>query len=360
MLKISYTPSEYCFTPDLPTEIAISTDATAIDITVECDGNAAFTTTLYPYNNTATLYDIRSVIESYLLSRNLIFTRFVILAEVTDADGKITENTNTPERTVIFSRLNIGHNIASSFLQSSFLTTLSSFTIPRTAIQHLTYLVLPGCTLQCYTECLVLVDGESTPRTIRLTDQNIVTTNLTQLSSFHDNISPVGILSRLYIKGTLLQFTVHRGFLAKTFYVIDRTPNLTLQIRNEFNCFEHMHLSCVTKRKLSLDRSTATSLGTSTFYDDKSAYEYEVESSMLTEEESSHYSQLLLSPYTNIIEPNGGSIPIIITDISSEISDADNATNSLKFKYRYAAHRIPCSVKSQANIFDDPFHRTFD
>ena len=95
MLKISYTPSEYCFTPDLPTEIAISTDATAIDITVECDGNAAFTTTLYPYNNTATLYDIRSVIESYLLSRNLIFTRFVILAEVTDADGKITENTNS-------------------------------------------------------------------------------------------------------------------------------------------------------------------------------------------------------------------------------------------------------------------------
>ena len=240
----------------------------------------------------------------------------------------ITENTNTPERTVIFSRLNIGHNIACSFLQSSFLTTLSSFTIPRSAIQHLTYLVLPGCTLQGYTECLVLVDGESTPRTVRLTDQDIVTTNVSHLSAYHDIISPVGIPSRLYIQGTLLLFTVHRGFLAKTFYVIDR--------------------------------STATSLGTSTFYDDHSAYEYEVESSMLTEEECSHYSQLLLSPYTNIIEPNGGSIPIIITDISSEISDAENATNSLNFKYKYAAHRIPCSVKSQANIFDDPFHRTFD
>ena len=83
-------------------------------------------------------------------------------------------------------------------------------------------------------------------------------------------------------------------------------------------------------------------------------------SGMLTEEEATHYSQLLLSPYTNIIEPGGGSIPIIITDISSEISDADNATNSLKFKYKYASHRLPCRVKSQANIFDDPFHRTFD
>lgn len=354
MLKINYTPNEYNFTPDLPTEISISTDATAIDITVECEGNAAFTTRLYPYNNTATLYDIRSIIENYLFSRNLIFTRFVILADTN------TENDNTQECVAIFSRLNIGHNIASAYLQSFFLTTLSSFTIPRTAYQHLTYLVLPGCTLQCYTECLVLVDGESTPRTIRLTDPNIVTTNLSQLSSFHDTISPIGILSRLNIKGKLLQFTVHRGHLAKTFYVIDRSPNLTLQVRNEFNSFEHIHLTCVTKRKLSLDRSTATSLGTSTFYDDKSAYEYEVESSMLTEEEASHYSQLLLSQYTNIIEPSGGSIPIIITDISSEISDADNATNSLKFKYKYATHRLPCSIRYPDNIFDDPFHRTFD
>ena len=360
MLKISYTPSLYNFTPDLPTEISITTDANAIDITVECDGDAAFTTTQYPYNNTATLYDIRSVIEGYLLSRNLIFTRFVILAEVTDTNGEITENTNTSERTAIFSRLNIGHNIASAFLQTLFLTTLSSFTIPRNAFQHLTYLVLPGSTLQCYTECLVLVDGESTPRTLRLTDQNVVTTGVTNLSAYHDIISPVCILSRLHIKGTLLQFTVHRGALAKTFYVIDRTPNLTLQVRNEFNCFEHVFLSCVTKRKLSLDRSTATCLGTSTFYDDQSAYEYEVESSMLTEEECSHYSQLLLSQYTNIIEPDGGSIPVLITDISSEISDADNATNSIKFKYKYAAHRLPYTVNLQSNIFDDPFHRTFD
>ena len=132
-------------------------------------------------------------------------------------------------------------------------------------------------------------------------------------------------------------------------------------IANRNNIFKHIHLSCVTKRKISLDRSTATSLGTSTFYDDHSAYEYEVESSMLAEEETAHYSQLLLlSQYTNIIEPNGGSILIIITDISSEISDADNATNSIKFKYKYATHRLPYSVKSIANIFDDPFHRTFD
>ena len=70
-------------------------------------------------------------------------------------------------------------------------------------------------------------------------------------------------------------------------------------------------------------RSTFT-----TFYDDKSAYVYDVESSMLTFEEAKHFSQFLLSRYVNIVEIGGALAPITI--------DYGN------------------------NIFDDPFHRTFD
>ena len=353
MLEINYTPHEYTFTPDLPSEIDISTDAASVDITVECGKTTAFSTTLYPYNGHATFYDIRSVIESHMLQNNLVFVNFVIQAEVSR-----DEYANTKESTIIFSRLNIGKNHASFFFQSYFLTTLSSFVIPRNAFQYLTFLVFPNRTLESYTECLVLVDGESEPRLFRLTDPNVVTTAV--FSQFRVTVSPANIMSRLNINGTLLQFSIHRGSLAKTFYVIDTTPNLTLQVRNEFNCFEFIHLTCVTKRKLDLDRSTATCLGKSTFYDDKSAYEYEVESSMLTYEQAEHYSHLLLSHVVNVIESNGGSIPILITDISSEISDADNATSTIKFKYKYSSHRIPCRLHYPSNIFDDPFDRTFD
>ena len=131
-------------------------------------------------------------------------------------------------------------------------------------------------------------------------------------------------------------------------------------MRNEFNCDEYIHLTCVTKSKLDLDRSTATSLGVTTFYDDKSAYEYDVESSMLTFEEAKHFSQLLLSRSVKIKEYGGELVPITITDINSEISDADNATNSIKFKYKYSSHRFPISINYGYNIFDDPFHCTFD
>ena len=90
------------------------------------------------------------------------------------------------------------------------------------------------------------------------------------------------------------------------------------------------------------------------------AYEYEVESSMLTYEEACHFSELLLSHEIEILEFNRLRVPVIITDISCEISDADNATNSIKFKYKYTTLRFPVSFKSSDNIFDNPIHRTFD
>ena len=81
---------------------------------------------------------------------------------------------------------------------------------------------------------------------------------------------------------------------------------------------------------------------------------------MLTFEEAKHFSLLLLSRDVKIKEYGGELVPITITDINSEISDADNATNSIRFKYKYSCHRFPITIDYSNNIFDDPFHRTFD
>lgn len=90
------------------------------------------------------------------------------------------------------------------------------------------------------------------------------------------------------------------------------------------------------------------------------SYEYEVESSTLTYEKARHFSELFLSHEIEIFEFNRLRVPVIITDLSSEISDADNATNSIKFKYKYTTWLFPVSFKTSANVFDNPFHRTFD
>ena len=43
--------------------------------------------------------------------------------------------------------------------------------------------------------------------------------------------------------------------------------------------------------------------------------------------------------------------------VNCEISEADNATNSIKFKY--SSYHFPITIDHSNNTFDDPFHRTF-
>ncbi|WP_256387696.1 hypothetical protein [Prevotella sp. P5-50] len=38
----------------------------------------------------------------------------------------------------------------------------------------------------------------------------------------------------------------------------------------------------------------------------------------------------------------------------------DNATNSIKFKYKYRSHHLPITIDYGKNIFDEFFHPTFD
>ena len=108
--------------------------------------------------------------EGHMLDKQRVFANFVITADTK------TEETTTPERHFIYSRLNLATN-AMGFVQLFFLTTHSMFTIPRNSFQTLSAFYLPDVTLQGYTECLALFDGESTPRMVRIEDAKVDTKN---------------------------------------------------------------------------------------------------------------------------------------------------------------------------------------
>ena len=99
-------------------------------------------------HNIAMLYDARSIIEGHMLDKQRVFANFVITADTK------TEETTTPERHFIYSRLSLATN-AMGFVQLFFLTTRSMFTIPRNSFQTLSAFYLPDVTLQGYTECLL-------------------------------------------------------------------------------------------------------------------------------------------------------------------------------------------------------------
>lgn len=353
MLSISFAPSTFTFSSSLPKRIPIRTDAQSVDVSVLCSGSVVFQTTLYPFNNYAYLYDLRSILENYLTKYNRSITKFQVKAQTTSETAQTKD-----DRIVVFAKVYIEWS-AQLFLQSNFLTTAKVYLIPRSAIQFLSFVPATNSTIKKHTDCLVMENGKSSP-TIETVDEGTNTPAMGTTQSV--DISPEYISSRLNGKGKLLSFTVHRGALAKTFYVIDKVPNIILSVYNEFMQYEYIFLYCTTKRITNFERSTAVCNGETSFYDDTTDSEFEVETSMLQYDDAVRISTLLLSHSVSLVTDISEDycLPIITTDLTSEISDADNATNSIKFKYKFTDNIFPTNIPSPSNIFTPQYTPPFN
>ena len=119
-----------------------------------------------------------------------------------------------------------------------------------------------------------------------------------------------------------------------------------------------------TKRKVSFDRSFAVCCGQSSAYDDNddnTEIEYESETSSLSYSFARHLTQTLQSHKLYLIFPEfpvGSSI--LITDIETELSDATNANNHVKFKWKPLRKQVPFTVPRLHNIFNQVYNNTFD
>ena len=74
-----------------------------------------------------------------------------------------------------------------------------------------------------------------------------------------------------------------------------------------------------------------------------------------------HLTQALQSHKLYLISPElpmGSSI--LITDIESELSDATNANNHVKFKWKPLRKQVPFTVPRSHNIFNQVYNNTFD
>ena len=159
----------------------------------------------------------------------------------------------------------------------------------------------------------------------------------------------------------LCAWRLFRGKRTFTFFLTDEVPTLTLIFQNEFNVSDTLYLTAQTKRKVSFDRSFAVCCGQSSAYDDNTEIEYESETSSLSYSFARHLTQALQSHKLYLISPElpvGSSI--LITDIESELSDAINANNHVKFKWKPLRKQVPFTVPRSHNIFNQVYNNTFD
>ena len=98
-----------------------------------------------------------------------------------------------------------------------------------------------------------------------------------------------------------------------------------------------------------------------TTIEDNTEIEYESETSSLSYSFARHLTLALQSYKLHLISPElpkGSSI--LITDIESELSDATNANNHAKFRWKPLRKQVPFTVARLYNIFNQVYNNTFD
>ena len=356
-MTFNYNPSGYSFTSAIPDVFTLSDfqgETVFLRIYLNRSQYEVFSTTLYAYQGRASIYDLRSVIESYMEENRLVTCDCSFQMQVDRTDYTI------PEFKLIYCHAAVNTNCR-DFLQSHFLVDSNVRLVPHGFSLDLSYIVFPDESSVCSTHLVVLPESGEGPQVVDLADTPIAS-KLFQLQML--DLNEEDLLARVpssFGSCQLLSATIYCGARSFTLFFSSEQPTLWLYFSNTFNCTDVFPITATTKRKLAFSRSTAICCGKSSSYDDQTEIEFESETSALTPSEARQLTTALQSSSLLIISsdyPQGTSI--LITDIESELSDTSNELCHVKFTWKPVRQQPTLSVSKHTRIFNSTYNRTFD
>ena len=356
-MTFNYNPTDYSFTSAIPDVFTISDfqgEAVFLRIYLNRSQYEVFSTTLYAYQNVVSIYDLRSVIESYMEEHHLVYCdcTFQIIVDRTDY--------SIPEFKLIYCHAAVNADCR-DFLQSHFLVDSAVRLVPHGWSFDLSYFVFPNETATCSTHLVVQPTSGEEPQIVDLVDTPI---NSTQFQQCTIDLNEEDLLARVPSSlGScqLLSATIYCGAHSFTLFFRDELPTLWLYFSNSFNCTDVFPITATTKRKLAFSRSTAICCGKSSSYDDQTEVEFESETSALTPSEARQLTTALQFSSLLIISPDyPQGTSILVTDIESELSDASNELCHVKFTWKPVRQQPTLSVSKQPRIFSSTYNRTFN
>ena len=315
----------------LPENVYVATDAQSIVFTVSVEGDDVFTSVYYPYNNMVCVRDIRSIVEDAMFEQDLNIATLVLEAREGSGASSVIDDVR-----VICSDFKT--TIATeTFLRRNFLTTRKSALVPNDGWVDLhsyikaferenqyanIYYTLPfrPDMIMSYTlnmeEVLIETDG-------------IVMKTLTK--QYLENL-----MWETYERRCVVGVEYHIGNRSFNVFFTDERPSDVFSFLNAFNIPERAYLYGATTTKTEVNRSEAVIGRKTLFYDETVTVKHEVETGPMTYDEAMWLSQMFASRWVNRILPNNKSAEILISDISSEVTDSNKELMKLKFSWKYA------------------------
>lgn len=324
--------SSLCLTADLPDEVEVESLTPQVTVSISVGDKEVFSSVYYVYGLKIYVRDIRSIVESAMLQNNLSIAKFVMTV-------KDYENFEyTPgDIWVVYSAMKspVG---SESFLQNSFLSTRRSALISQSCPFTLYSYASPN--LEKSSFCDIYYSLSSAPgqlekytskfATLKPSSPVIISSDASY-SKFQQLLSAGGIRSAV-----IRRVAYHIGSRVFNVYFTPDTPSDTFQFRNVFDLWETACLFGASTIKTEVDRSEAVCGRKISYYDEQLKVHHEVETAPLTFSEAQHMTQLLISrEITREVTP-GVFAPVLITDISSEVSDNNTNPIRMKFTWTYA------------------------
>ena len=337
----------------LPTAVQMDSenDGTEHRISVEIDNTEIYSTVLQAVKNKSVFYDLNTLVSNYMTSHQMAVCalRFFALYD---------SHQDSFSTTVIFSSLIIDSDVP-EFLTGNYLTTRKSFVIPEggSQIVHLyapqDATSLPGMLDILYSINGVIgreiVDFPLSPGANSLAHFTISSQFLAStIASMHPQ-SDIKILSA----------RVSHGERNLDFYFSEEQPLCSFEFLNMFCLSEIYHVFGTQKITTEFSHEEGEISGITHFYNRSSQHSVQIETAPLEQEEALWLNQFLGSPKVALLTGPGRAREVLISDITSEISNKPNEQVILKFSWSYNTKTDVIRTTDKCSIFNGSFSDSF-
>ena len=319
-------------TAQLPETVFIGTSENSVTIRVEVDGDEVFKSVYYPYNQVVAFRDLRSIVEAAMLDQGLDIATLEIWAEPPSGNASAIQDV----KAIYSDRKFVSETEA--LLRAQFLTTRTSALIPKDG--HVILCNYTKAYEEGYNNITIYYSmpyAEDTMFTynyymgrVQSVTAKIVSVKLdyTYFKTIIDNVTG----GNSTIRGAEYQI----GSRKFNIFFTDEQPTDNFEFLNCFGEQETLYLYGATTIKSEVDRSEAVSGRKTQYYDETVKVKHEVETAPLTFEEAEWVSQMLTSKWVAKHLAEGIAEEILISDITSEVTDSDKELARIKFSWKYA------------------------
>lgn len=344
-------------TSSLPNNVLISQVTDYVICSININYTEVYRTTLYEKNGYATFYDLRAIVEDYMIYNGLSEVVFSMEVEYEQGGG----GEMTQEVCMVYSSIRPLNKNDENFLASEFLTTRRCITAPRGYPMQLLYFTDIQDDYKAVFDCRLLRNGEIKECVVEYPIQSPQGPDVYALQADSDFVTQLCAEAlELENPGKLLSAAVRIENRHMTIYYTEDKPIASFFFRNAFNAWEYLHLVGKDIMKTDISRKEAVCQGVTSYYDQTVNKKHVVETCPLTQDEAAWFNEFLTSRTVRLVERRDNeNFDVFISDITSEIQADAAEPTVIKFSWRLADNADWRKQEFHPQIFNDTYNPTF-